>query len=76
MKHAMDDRLTRQEAAEILNISVPRLAQLRRAGHIECEKNEHTRAVRYIYRDVIDLARRRTQCGKVGCRTAPPQETS
>jgi predicted site-specific integrase-resolvase len=72
----MEDRLTRQEAAEILNISVPRLAQLRRAGHIECEKNPHTNQVRYVYRDVIDLARRRTQCGRVGCRTAPRKETA
>lgn len=56
---APDTKLTRWEAAAILDISLPRLAQLRRAGAIHHHKNRVTRAVHYEYRDVAALKARR-----------------
>lgn len=52
-----EDRLTRKQAAAILHVTAGRLAQLRRAGEIQHEKNPHTRATRYVYRDVAALKR-------------------
>lgn len=49
------DRLTRQEAAAYLGISVSRLAQHRRAGLIKHLKNKRTRAVHYLFEDVEQL---------------------
>lgn len=52
-----EDRLTRQQAAAVLHVTAGRLAQLRRAGEIQHEKNPHTKATRYVYRDVAALKR-------------------
>ncbi len=56
-----EDRLTRQETADYLCISLPRLAQLRREGKIKHEKNPMTRAVRYRFADVERLRRERAR---------------
>lgn len=54
-----EDRLTRYQASAVLHVTVGRLAQLRRAGEIQHEKNPATKSTRYRYRDVADLKRRR-----------------
>lgn len=58
-KYKATDRLTRKQAAEVIGVSVSRLAQLRRAGFIQHEKNPHTSAVRYVYADVLRLKQER-----------------
>lgn len=55
VKYGPEDRLTRHETAIYLGITVSRLAQLRRAGEIQHEKNAKTRAVRYRFADVERL---------------------
>jgi hypothetical protein len=58
IRYQPTDRLTRQQAADHVGISVSRLAQLRRAGKIDYySKNPVTRAVRYLFRDVDALRR-------------------
>lgn len=54
-----EDRLTRKQAAAVVGISLSRLAQLRRAGEITQEKNEHTKAVRYRAADCFALRAKR-----------------
>jgi hypothetical protein len=63
------DRLTRHQAAEYLGVSLSRLAQHRRAGHINHEKNPVTLATRFVFEDVEQLRRWRdgeiAELGKV-----------
>ena len=58
-KHKPSDQLTRHEAADVLGVSVSRLAQLRRAGEIQQRKIIGTRRVYYLREDVIALKARR-----------------
>lgn len=60
-KYGPEDRLTRHETAIYLGISASRLAQLRRAGEIDHEKNAKTRAVRFRFADVERLRRERME---------------
>lgn len=58
IRYQPTDRLTRQQAADYLGISVSRLAQHRRAGKIDYDTvNPVTRAVRYSFRDIEALRR-------------------
>ena len=50
-----EDRLTRQQAADYLRISTSRLAQLRRAGEIQQQRNARTGQVRFRFQDVVVL---------------------
>lgn len=50
-----EDRLTRHQAAEYLNVSLSRLAQLRRANEIIQETNNRTGRVRFRFLDVVIL---------------------
>lgn len=55
LSYKPDDRLTRKQAADYLCISLSRLAQLRREGLIQQEKNASTRTVRYRFSEVEKL---------------------
>jgi hypothetical protein len=57
------DRLTRQEAAAVLGISVSMLAHYRRTEQISAEKNTLTGAVRFVYADILALKTRREETG-------------
>lgn len=61
--HQLTDRLTRQEAAAVLGISVSMLAQYRRDEKISSEKNAITGAVRFVYADVLVLKAAREEHG-------------
>lgn len=52
-----DDLLTREQAAEVIGRSVPRLAQLRQAGEIPYVKNPSTREIRFPYKDLAEYVR-------------------
>jgi predicted site-specific integrase-resolvase len=54
-KHKPKDRLTRQQAAEYLGISVSRLAQHRRQGQIGYERNDATGNIRFPFSEVEKL---------------------
>jgi transcriptional regulator with XRE-family HTH domain len=61
--YQLTDRLTRQEAAAVLGISVSMLAQYRRDEKIVSEKNAITGAVRFVYADVLVLKAAREENG-------------
>ena len=61
IEYGPEDRLTRHQTAIYLGITVSRLAQLRRAGEIQHEKNAKTRAVRYRFADVERLRLERSE---------------
>lgn len=52
-------QLTRFEAADLLGVSVSRLAQLRRAGEIQQRRVSGTRRVYYLRADILALKARR-----------------
>ena len=55
-RYKPDDMLTRLETAEYVGVSLSRIAQHRRSGHIEyAENNPETRHVRYRFADVRQL---------------------
>jgi hypothetical protein len=55
-RYKPEDMLTREQTAEYVGVSLSRIAQHRRAGHIAyAENNPETRHVRYRFADVALL---------------------
>jgi hypothetical protein len=61
--YKLTDRLTRQEAAKVVGVSVSMLAHYRREGQISYEKNPITGAVRFVYADLLALKTKREASG-------------
>jgi hypothetical protein len=73
--YALDDRLTRQEAAAVLGISVSLLAHYRRNGRINQEKHPVTGAVRFVYADLLALKTAREANGTPTTGVQPVKRT-
>ena len=57
----MDALITKEQAAELLGVSVSRVRQMRDAGELNVLKNKRTKRIRFYREQVMALRRERDQ---------------